>query len=176
VTDTPTQRSTYRRTAEHLFFGVGGGIASIVYGTVVVMATLTAAYATEKHPWKLASIVASAALVLWFAHVYAHGLSESIVQKRRLSSAELLALVKRELGILLAAVAPVTVLVLGALGLFKETSAVWLALSVGLVTLGVEGLRFARIEGIGPVGTLVAVCLNLALGLVVVALKVAVAH
>lgn len=165
-----------RRAGQHLFFGVGGGIASIVYGTVVVMATLTAAYATEKHPWKLASIVASAALVLWFAHVYSHALSESIVQKRRLSGAELLAILQRELGILLAAVAPIAMLVLGAIGVFRETTAVWLAISVGLVTLAVEGVRFARIERLGLLGTLVAMGGNLALGLLVVALKVAVAH
>ena len=51
-----------------------------------------------------------------------------------------------------------------------------LALTAGLVTLGVDGLRFARYEGLGHAGTLAAVGLNLALGLMVVALKVAVMH
>src|SRR5262249_54214118 len=59
-------------------FGVGAGIASAVYGTVVVMATLTAAYANESDPWKLAEIVATTSFVLWIAHVYAHGLSRMI--------------------------------------------------------------------------------------------------
>lgn len=164
------------RAAEHVLFGVGSGIASTVYGTVVVMATLTAGYATEKHPWKLAVIVASAALVLWIAHLYAHGLSESIVHNRRLTGEEVLGIVRRELGILLAAVGPVVALVLGALGVFGETTAVWLALGVGLVTLAAEGIRFARLERLGPLGIVVAMAANVGLGLLVVALKVSVAH
>ena len=137
---------------------------------------LTAAYATQKQPWRLAGIVASAAVVLWVAHLYAHGLSESIVKNRRLTRDELGALFGRELGILLAAAAPTAALVLGALGVFHETTAIWIALGVGLVTLAAEGIRFARLERLGPMGTVVAMAINLALGLVVVALKVLVAH
>ncbi|HET7855921.1 MAG TPA: hypothetical protein VFL41_05640 [Gaiellaceae bacterium] len=165
-----------RRAAQHVVFGVGGGIASTVYGTILVMATLTAAYATEKDPWKLVAIVSSAAFVLWVAHLYAHGLSESIVRNRRLRRDEITALVRRELGIVLAAVLPVVALVLGAIGVFREKTAVWLALSVGLLTLAAEGVRFARLERLGPVGTVVAMGANLALGSLVVLLKVAVAH
>lgn len=176
MTNTPGRSPGFRRAAEHIFFGVGPGIASTVYGTVVVMATLTAAYATEKHPWKLAGIVWSAVIVLWIAHVYSHGLAESIVENRRLRRDELRAILRRELGILLAAAAPSLALLLGAIGLFKETSAVWIALAVGLVTLAAEGVRFARLERLGPTGTVVVMCLNLGLGLLVVALKVAVAH
>jgi hypothetical protein len=165
-----------RRAAQHVLFGVGGGIASTVYGTIVVMAALTAAYATEKRPWKLVAVVASTALVLWIAHLYAHGLSESIVRNRRLSGDEIVALVRRELGILLAAVLPVSALVFGGIGVFRETTAVWLALTAGLVTLAAEGVRFARLERLGPLGTVGAMGANLALGLLVVLLKVAVAH
>jgi hypothetical protein len=141
--DHSPRRTTAVRVAEHVFFGVGAGIASTVYGTVLVMATLTAAYATEKHPWKLAVIIATTRSVLWIAHLYAHGLSASIEQSRRLSRAELVAILRRELGILLAAAAPTIALLLGASGVFAETAAVWLALAIGLVTLAVEGLRFA---------------------------------
>ena len=121
-------------------------------------------------------VVVSTVLVLWVAHLYAHGLSKNIVKDRRLSSDELFAIVRRELGIVLAAAAPAAVLVLGAIGLFKETTAVWLALAVGLVTLAAKGVRFARLEGLGRAGTVVAMALNVALGLLVVALRVAVAH
>jgi hypothetical protein len=174
VTDAPDR--SIRRAAEHVFFGVGGGIASTVYGTVVVMATLTAAYASKPGHWKLAAVVATTAFVLWIAHLYSHGLSESIVLNRRLTREELGEIVRRELGILSAALAPVIALVLGALGVFREATAVWLALGVGLLTLAVEGIRFARFERLGLLGTAVVMGLNLALGLLVVALKVGVAH
>lgn len=169
-------KTSLARGAEHVLFGVGSGIASTVYGTVVIMAALTAAYATEKHPWKLAAIVISTASVLWIAHLYAHGLSESIVEARRLRREEVLGVFRREFGILLAALLPTVMLIVGALGILDETTAVWLALGVGLVTLAAEGVRFARLERLGIVGTLVAMAVNLLLGLLVVALKVAVAH
>jgi hypothetical protein len=158
-----------------VLFGAGGTIASTVYGTVVVMATLTAAYASEKDPWKLATTVAGAVLVLWIAHVYAHTLSEAVAEGRQ-KLYEMGSVARRELGIVLAAALPVASLLLGAIGVFRETTAVWVALGVGLLTLGVEGVRFARLEGLGRGGTLAAIGLNVALGLFVVLLKVLIAH
>jgi hypothetical protein len=156
--------------------GTGGGIASTVYGTVVVMATLTAAYATEKHPWRLAVLVWTTAAVLWFAHLYAHGLAESVAQKRRLSGDELVQIAHRELGILLAAAVPSSALLLGALGVLKESTCVWVALTIGLATLAAEGVRYARLETLGRAATLGMVGANVGLGLLVVGLKVAIAH
>lgn len=139
------------------------------------MATITAAYASEKNPWKLATTVAAAVLVLWIAHVYAHTLSETLAE-RGLILQRARAIARRELGIVLAAVLPIVSLALGALGVMRESSAVWVALGIGLFTLGAEGIRYARAEQFGLAGTLAATGLNLALGLLVVALKVLVAH
>ena len=176
VTDEPQTRSTASHGIARLVFGVGGGIASTVYGTVVVMATVTAAYATETNPWKLAVLVVSTVLVLWIAHLYAHGLSESIAHNRRISREDLTAIAHRELGILLAAAAPVAALLLGAVGLLGRSASVWLALGLGLATLAVEGVRYARLEHLGRAATLGAIGGNLALGLLVVALKVGLQH
>jgi hypothetical protein len=140
------------------------------------MATLTAAYATEKHPWKLAVIVLTTASVLWVAHLYADGLAESISRRQHLSWAELREIAGEELGILIAAAVPAAALVLGALGIMRESAAVWLALALGLGTLAAEGVRYARIETLGRTATLGIVGANLAVGLLVVVLKVAVAH
>jgi hypothetical protein len=164
------------RAVQHMFTGVGSGIAGTVYGTVVAMATLTAAYATEKDPWRLAVLVFTASLVLWIAHVYAHALAESLEERRRPTFGTAWAVSRREVGILAAALPPVTMLVLGALGVVRESAAVWLALSVGLAALAAEGFRVARFDRMGPGGTLVVVGLNLALGVLVVLLKVSVAH
>jgi hypothetical protein len=164
------------RAFANLVFGAGGAIAGTVYGTVVAMATLTAAYASEKHPWKLAVIVASTALVLWLAHLHAHGLSESITEGRRLTRDDVKAVARRELGILLAAAGPIAALVLGAVGLIGDSAAVWLAFGIGLFTLAAEGYRYGRLEQAGLGGTIVAMSMNLGLGLAVVGLKVALAH
>ena len=176
VSTEPPRGSSPLHAPTRVVFGIETGIASVVYGTVVVMATLTAAYASEKDPWRLAGIVVSAVVVLWIAHVYAHGLSETIASRTQLRERRLASIARHELGIVLAAIAPCGVLVLGALGVLRESSAVWLALAVGLLTLAVEGLRYARLEGYRLAGTLAAIGVNLALGLFVVGLKVLVAH
>src|SRR4051794_25692279 len=136
------------------------------------MATLTAAYASESDPWRLAVIVATTATVLWVAHVYAHGLSRMITHSRL----DAQSMVRHEIGIVGAAVPPTVVLLLGALGVLRESSAVWVALATGLVTLAFQGVRYARLERLGPAATLAAAGVNLALGLLVVALKILVGH
>jgi hypothetical protein len=167
---------TPTRALADLAFGAGGAIAGTVYGTVVAMATLAAAYASEKHPWKLAVIVASTAIVLWIAHLYAHTLAESIRHERRPTRDDLTSIARRELGIVVAAAGPVIALVLGALGVLGDTASVWLALGIGLLILAAEGVRYARFERAGFLVSVAAIGTNLGLGLLVVALKIALAH
>ena len=167
---------TRRRKVARLALGHGHEVAGVVYGTVVAMATLTAAYASVRDPWRIAVIVWTTLFVLWVAHLYSHGLAESIVRGHRIDRPELKSLARRELGILLAAVGPSAALILGATGVLRENTSVWLALGVGLATLAVEGLRYARLEKLSGWGTLAITAMNLALGLLVVVLKVAVTH
>jgi hypothetical protein len=165
------------RVAAHLVVGVDDTIASTVFGTITAMATI-AAYgrAFPDSPWTVEELVASTAVVLWIAHLYTHALSESISERLPLRFSRLRTLARRELGILFAAVPPSIALTLGAAGLFDETASIWLALVVGLVTLALEGARYARIERLGGTGTAVAVAANFGLGILVVVLKVSVLH
>src|SRR5262245_42318177 len=96
-------------------------IAGAVYGTIVVLAALTAGATAYAHDlWRLGAIVGASVLVLWVAHVYAHGLGESLTLERRLTGAELRAIAGRELSIALAAVLPLGAIALGALGLLED--------------------------------------------------------
>jgi hypothetical protein len=122
----------------HMLLGSPGGIAGTVYGTIVVMATVTAgSNGEDTDTWWLAVVVGVTVLVLWIAHLYSHALAESLERRRRLDRAELGALARRELAIPAAALAPIAALVLGALGVIGEQTAVWLALGVGVATLGI---------------------------------------
>jgi hypothetical protein len=160
-----------------LVFGSRRTIAGTVYGTIVVLASLAAGGKAFQHDlWHLAAIVAVTVLVLWIAHVYAHGVGESLEVGRRLDVAELGTIAGRELAIPLAAVAPTAMLALGALGFFRAGTAVWIAVGICVATLAAQGLRYARLERLSRLGTLASVAINLALGLVIVALKVIVAH
>lgn len=152
------------------------GIGATVYGTVVALAALAAGAVEHLSPNKLAVVVASTASVIWVAHVYAHGLGESIEHGRRLNWRELTAIARRELPILAAAAAPTSMLILGAVGLVKESTDIWIAFAVGLAALAVQGRRYARVEGLGLLGTTAVVAANLTLGGMVVGLKVLVTH
>jgi hypothetical protein len=126
--------------------------------------------------WQLAAVVVTTVLVLWIAHVYAHALAESITAGRRLDRPTAVAIVRRELAIPLAAVAPVGALVLGGLDVLRESTAVWLALGLGLAALAVQGMRYARIERLSGRATALILAVNLLLGLVIVGLKALLAH
>ena len=158
-------------------FGSRTTIAGTVYGTIVVLAVLGAGGKAYKDDlWRLVVIVVTTVLVLWMAHVYAHGLGESLHAGKRLNAAELGSIARRELAIPLAAVGPATVLVLGAVGLLTGSTAEWLAFGLGVVTLAAQGLRYAWAERLGLAGTIAAVAVNLVLALVLVLLEVLVSH
>ena len=125
---------------------------------------------------KLVELVISAVLVYWVAYVYANALAESIEGGRRLSLPGVALVASRELGIVLAAVVPVSVLMLGVLGLIHESASVWLAIAIGFVILTVQGYRYARVARFGRIGTTLILVFNLVLGATVVVLKVALVH
>ena len=156
-----------------LLFGSHHGIAGTVYGTIVVMGTLAAGSHASPDAWRLAVAVGGTVLVLWIAHVYSHGLAEAINIRSRLTGAELADVARRELPIPLAAVAPVAALLLGATGVLRESTAIWLAFGIGLATLFVQGLRYAGVEHLSRSARVVAVVVNVSLGLVIVGFEVA---
>jgi hypothetical protein len=158
---------------------LGGGERSIggtVYGTILALATITAGAAAGQHPKQLLFLVATTSGAIWIAHVYSHALGESIERAHRLDRAELASIAAKELPILLAAAAPTATLVLGAVGLVEESTDIAIAFGVGLAALALQGLRYARVERLGRLGMAAIVAANLALGLLVVALKVVVNH
>jgi len=156
-------------------FGIGTGIAGTVYGTVTVMATI-AAFGRVKQPWELAVLVVGTAVVFWIAHIYAHGLSESITESEPIRPRTLIPIARRESGILGAAVLPLIALTLGALHVVRPERAAWYALFAGLATLVVEGVRYARLEALGRKATVAVVAVNVGLGLLVVVMKIELAH
>ena len=152
-------------------------VAGTVYGTIVVMAAVAAgSHGAETDAWRLATVVGVTAFVLWIAHVYAHALGEILERGRRLDTMEFIEVARRELAIPAAAVAPVATLVLAAFGVFAEQTAVRVALGFGVVTLAVQGARYAALERLSRLQTIVSVALNVSLGLAIVALEVLVAH
>ena len=159
--------------ARTLLYGPPERIAGGVYGTIVVLGVLAAGSDSDAiDAWELDVLMVGSVLVLWIAHVYAHGIAESIRAETPLSRRSLRALAARESSIALAAVGPGIVLLFGAFGLIGDENAVWLALALGTLILAFQGLRYARATALRWRGTLVVVAANVTLGLIIVGLKV----
>jgi hypothetical protein len=165
------------RAIDRLLFGSGRSISGTVYGTILAMSVIAATGATgSAEPWRLAGFVASSAVIFWLAHVYASALDQSIRSRRRLDLESLGQVARHEAAIPLAAVPAVIALSLGALGVLRESRAIWLALALGVATLGVQAWRYSQLESLGRSKTIAVVAWNLALGLVIVGLKAAISH
>ena len=177
VREGQARRGNTMRRLGRLMVGQGEAIAGTVYGTIIVLATITAgASAFQNDLWRLCVVIVASVLVVWIAHVYSHGLGQSLHMQRRLTWSEFMAIARREYAIPLAAVLPLISLILGATGILEGSTAVWLALGIGVVTLTLEGLSYARLERLNLTATIATVAVNLALGLTIVLLKALVAH
>ena len=85
------------------------------------MATLVAgAPAFRDDLWHLLAIVVVTTLVFWAAHIYAHGLAESLQLGRRITGSELAQIAHRERAMGLSVVLPAAALVIGALGVIER--------------------------------------------------------
>jgi hypothetical protein len=152
-------------------------IAGTVYGTIIVMSILSAGAKSYEHRlWRLVVIAGVSVVVLWLAHIYAHGLEESLTLGRRITVAELSSIARREYSVVAAAIPLLATVGLGAAGVLKERTAVRLALWLGVAALTSQGIRYAQLERLGRSATFITVSLNLAIGLGLVALEVLIAH
>jgi hypothetical protein len=162
---------------KRLMWGDRRTVAGTVYGTIIVMSVIAVGWKPYQHSlWRLVTLGATSSIVLWVAHVYSHGLGESLKLGRRLTLRELASVAKREYSIVLAAVLPVAAIALGAVGVLGARAALWVAFGVCIVALGVQGVRYARLERLGGAGTAITVGINLILGLTIVAAEVFIAH
>jgi hypothetical protein len=160
-----------------LIFGDRETVAGTVYGTIIVMSVLAAgARSYEQHLWRLLVLVGGSVVVLWLAHVYAHGLGESLQIGHRLTVGELSLIARREYAVVGAAILPLAAVGLGAAGVLADRTAVQLALWLGVATLTAQAIRYAHLERLSWGATFVTVTLNLAIGLAIIALEVLIAH
>jgi len=152
-------------------------VAGYTYGTIIVLSVIVAgAKAYPGSAGRIAVLVGATAVVFWLAHVYADGLGHSVAHDRRLTMRELGGIARREAAIVEAAVLPLAALLLGALDVLATKTSLWLAFGLGLAMLFAQALRYARMERLDLLATLLILAANIGLGLVLIALKLLVAH
>jgi hypothetical protein len=171
MSDSPAGRIGMRMTAR------GERLGGFIYGTIVVLSVIVGGARDFGHePGHIAATAAVTCVVFWLAHVYAHTLGEAVAHEERLSRARLAVVARHESSIVEAAIPPIAALLLGAAGVLEADTALWLAFALGLVVLAAQGVVYARVERLGRAASFTVVAANVALGLVLVALKLFVSH
>jgi hypothetical protein len=156
---------------------MGERLGGFIYGTIVALAVVVAGARAYPHDaGHIAGLVAATSVAFWIAHVYSHALAHSVASDQHLSFGELRGIARREGSIIEAALPLVVALLLGAFGVISTQVAVWAAFVLGLAVLAAEGVMVARIERLGPLGTLAVVAGNVSLGVLLVGLKLVVSH
>jgi hypothetical protein len=144
-----------------------------LYGTVLVLAVITAlSKSGEAEASVILGGVVVTAGVFWIVHVYADVLAGRVADPERSWRSLASEMAREEISILEAAILPAIPLALGAAGILSREAASWAAIGCGLVSLFGWGLLVARALGYRGLGALVIGLLNVALGGVMVGLKV----
>jgi hypothetical protein len=148
-----------------------GSATEAVYGLILATSVIAVSYdASDAGPVALAVLVT--AVVFWLAHVYAHLLGRGVSEEPGPTRADI-ARALREHWSLVAVVVPlVLVLGLGAIGAIPDRAALVAAMAIALIELAAAGAYAAITRGASPPWTIVSAAIALALGLLVVLLKV----
>jgi hypothetical protein len=142
----------------------------------VATALVVALSSQQSSPGTTAIALVLTNAVFWLAHVHARVVAVSVTAGRRPRAAEVREEMRREWPLLQACVPLLIPLLLGVLGVFSRSTAHWLSILAGLVALLAWGVVIGRRRGMGWAGTALLAGINLALGLIVVLLKVLVDH
>ncbi len=149
--------------------------AGAIYGTILatsVVAGLSEGGQVADGPAAL--VVLSTSIVFWIAHVYAGLLGQHLERHGGLTWSRLHRVARHERPILASGLPPAAVLALGTIGIFERDTAYAVAIGIGVLSLVLWGVAYAREQGYGLVGMLVAGLLNGLLGFLIVGLKVVV--
>jgi hypothetical protein len=150
-------------------------IAEAIYGLILSTAVVAALSEDEEiTAAELFAAVAVTALVFWLAHVYARWMASGLVNSRGLSLGEIRRAMRRQWPLVVGAFPALAALALGWVGLISLDTAVGLAIGAGVAALAGCGVVIARRRRLSPLATLAITAFSGALGLVMVALKIAI--
>ena len=147
-----------------------------VYGSLLAASVVVGQAPLQESvpPVDLAVILLATGVVFWLVHVYSRTLGHYVIDGR-FHRHRLAHVMREESPIILAAIPPaVAALVVGAIS--NASSAAWWAFFVAIAGQVAWAIVAAREAGQPPIGVFLAAAVNLGLGLVLVALKVAISH
>lgn len=133
-----------------------------VYGVILVSGMIVVSGSEQTQAWPLFVTVVSTVAVFWAAHVYAGTVAyfRTADGERHHVATAVAHAVSRTWGLLVSALIPASLLLLGATQAVPDSAAIWLALWAGVVVLGALGYyAFSRrgspwtVRVLGSLGT-----------------------
>jgi hypothetical protein len=113
-----------------------------IYGTVLVGGMIVASGPLQATSWETFLSVVGTVIVFWAAHMYAGAIARSGRSADGMSlGGAIRKSFRNSLGFLTSALLPCVILLLGATRVVPDTLAIWTALWLGVVILGVIGFR-----------------------------------
>jgi hypothetical protein len=147
-------------------------IAAAIYGTILVLAVVSVLSEDRSAgPGKILAAVLVTAVVFWLAHVYAGVLAGGVAGARADIWRLLAHTARSEWPLVQTALAPAVPLLLGAAGALGRSTAITLALAIGLVDLAGWGYASGRVLGQRPLAAAGSALVAITFGVVLVALK-----
>ena len=151
-------------------------LAGAIFGTIVATAVVAGMDESGSvSPPRALGVLLGTGAIFWAAHVYANLLADRIERPGRSKREDLRRLMSREWPLLQSSFPLAVPLVLSWVGLLSAETALDLATLVGVIALVGWGISFARREGYGVAGIVVAASVNAAFGLLIIGIKAAVA-
>jgi hypothetical protein len=151
-------------------------LTAACYGTVLVLATLAAIHVADVSDGLGWELVTGVGLATWIAHLYAEVVGEHVRHSTALNRREIATAMTDGLPILLAAVPPAAVLLLGRLEVLDEAVAHWVAVAVAFAQLVAVGLVVgSAVNARGDSGWPYAVT-TIVIGVAIVGLKLVLGH
>jgi hypothetical protein len=154
----------------------GGDYAAAIYGSIIVTALVGALREAHEPLGAMTVSVIATMAVFWLAHTWAQVQGERLHLGHRLSFAHVRKIAAHEWPMVESGFAPVVALLLGLAGVLDDGDAVTLALVIGVVQLVAWGFALGRRVYGTWYGAALAGLADGALGLVLVALEIAVSH
>jgi hypothetical protein len=156
-----------------LVLRTSGSATEGIYG--LILATAVIAISRELDPSDAGEAALSTlvtALVFWLAHVYARLLGKGVSHDRSSSLGAVAMTMREKWSLVEVAIPLVLVLALGAIGVIPDRAALVVATALALVELAATGAYAAVTRGAGPARTFASAMIAVALGLLIVLLKV----
>lgn len=148
--------------------------ASAIYGEILLLAVLAAVGDHEAAAGTVLVTVVSSQLVFWLAHAYAETIGRQVRGEERIDHDSFGRILEHEWPIVQAAGPTVVLMALAMLDVLETSTAVDVAIALGVLSLLGWGFAAGRRSRDTLRGQLLAGALSGALGLIIVALKIAI--